>query len=181
MNEWYDENFDWKNPRNQYKQTLMEMRKPRSRSRPQSRSNMRSRSGSRSRSRPRSHLRSCSRPRRSATPIPRWRSRSRSCTTRRHIYTITRVQQLAIENAQRQGTVVRSSQIPTNNLRINAPSPPQQRIRTGTHGQIRGSRFSTPSEIPTSIVISLRRSLTTSSTSTQYSRMYSTPRLSGTP
>ena len=34
MKEWYEGNFDWKNPRNQYEQILMEMRKPRSRSRP---------------------------------------------------------------------------------------------------------------------------------------------------
>ena len=34
MKEWYEGNFDWKNPRNQYEQTLMEIRRPRSRSRP---------------------------------------------------------------------------------------------------------------------------------------------------
>ena len=36
MKEWYEGNFDWKNPRNQYEQTLMEIRRPRSRSRPRS-------------------------------------------------------------------------------------------------------------------------------------------------
>src|SRR2546421_10648544 len=46
MKEWYEGNFDWRNPRNQYEQTLMEIRRPRSRLRP--------RSGSKSRSRPRS-------------------------------------------------------------------------------------------------------------------------------
>ena len=54
MKEWYEGNFDWRNPRNQYEQTLMEIRRPRSRSRP--------RSGSKSRSRPRSRSRSRSRP-----------------------------------------------------------------------------------------------------------------------
>src|SRR5256886_14991473 len=54
MKEWYEGNFDWKNPRNQYEQTLMEIRRPRSRSR--------SRSGSKSRSRPRSRSKSRSRP-----------------------------------------------------------------------------------------------------------------------
>ena len=34
MKEWYEGNFDWKNTRNQYEQTLMEIRRPRSRSRP---------------------------------------------------------------------------------------------------------------------------------------------------
>ena len=157
MKEWYEGNFDWKNPRNQYEQTLMEIRRPRSRSKP--------RSGSKSRSRPRSRSRSRSRPRRSGTPIPRRRSHSRSRSRsrpRRRIYAITRAQQKAIENAQRRGTVIRSSQIPTNNLRINAPSPPQQRIRIGSQGEIIGSPFSN------SIVISPRESRT-SSTSTQSS------------
>src|SRR5881275_2588502 len=115
MKEWYEGNFDWKNPRNQYEQTLMKIRRPRSRSRPRTR-----------------------------------------------IYAITRAQQKAIENAQRRGTVIRSSQILTNNLRINAPSPPQQRIRIGSQGEIIGSPFSN------SIVISPRESRT-SSTSTQSS------------
>src|SRR5436305_1011059 len=101
MKEWYEGNFDWRNPRNQYKQTLMEIRRPRSRSRP--------RSGSKSRSRPRSRSKSRSRPRRSGTPIPRRRSHSRSRSRsrpRRSIYAITRAQQKAIENAQRRGTVI---------------------------------------------------------------------------
>ena len=109
----------------------MEIRRPRSRSRP--------RSGSKSRSRPRSRSKLRSRPRRSGTPIPRRRSHSRSRSRsrpRRRIYAITRAQQKAIENAQRRGTVIRSSQILTNNLRINALSPPQQRIRIGSQGEI---------------------------------------------
>src|SRR5213082_3092428 len=86
------------------------------------------------------------------------------------IYAITRAQQKAIENAQRRGTVIRSSQIPTNNLRINAPSPPQQRIRIGSQGEIIGSPFSN------SIVISPRESRTSSTStqsSSQQSRYYS--------
>ena len=71
--------------------------------------------------------------------------------------------------------MVRSSQIPRSNLRINVPSPPQQRIRTGSQGEMIGSPFSN------SIIISPRRSSTTSSTSTQFSRMYSTPRSLETP
>ena len=179
MKEWYEGNFDWRNPRNQYEQTLMEIKESRSRSRSRPR-----RSGTPIPRRSRSRSRSRSQPQRSGTPTPRGKSRSRSRSRsrpRRRIYAITRAQQKAIENARRQGTMVRPSQIPTNNLRIDAPSPPQQRIRTGSHGQLRGSRFSTPSDTPTSIVISPRRSPTTSSTSTQYSRIYSTPELSGTP
>ena len=50
MSNWYTGNFDWKNPRNQYEQTLMKMRRPQTRSRSKSRSRSRSRTRLRSKS-----------------------------------------------------------------------------------------------------------------------------------
>src|ERR1041384_2314760 len=157
MSNWYTGNFDWKNPRNQYEQTLMKMRRPQTRSRSKSRSRSRSKPRSRSKSRSRSRSRSKSRKR---TPTPR---------PRKQIYAITRAQQRRIDQGINQGTRIRQSQIPTQIPGITLSSPPRMQIRTGSQGEMIGSPFS-------SIVISPRQSRTSSTStqsSSQPSRIYS--------
>ena len=129
MSNWYTGNFDWKNPRNQYEQTLMEMRRPQTRSRLKSRSRSRSKPRSGSKLRSRSKSRSKSR-KRASTPRPKKR-----------IHAITRSQQRRINQGINQGTRIRQSQIPTQTPGITLPTPPRIRIRTGSQGEMIGSPF----------------------------------------
>ena len=127
MKNWYHGNFDWKNPRNDYERTLLEMR-PRSRPRSQSRSRPRSRPRSQSRSRPRSRPRSQSRSRPRSRPRSQSRSRPRSRSQhkragtpiprKRLTYAITRQQSRNIRTHIPTGTRIPNRQIPPNNTQI---------------------------------------------------------------
>src|SRR5207245_7368182 len=119
----------------------------RTRSRSRTRSKQRySRSRSRSRSRSKQrYSRSRSRSRsRSKQRYSRSRSRSRSNTRKprpilKNVNVVTtRAQQKRFGQGQR----ISPSQIPRQMPQINAPIPPQMRIRTGPHGQLIGSPYS---------------------------------------
>ena len=120
MNNWYYGNFDGRNPRNQYEETLLQMQRSRPiRRRSQSRSRSRSQIR-RSRSRP-IRRQSQSRSKRPPTPRPQYRYRSRSRSkgerrsrSRRNIHAITRSQSRNMRQRIQQsaGTRVRPSMIP---------------------------------------------------------------------
>ena len=123
MNDWYYGNFDGRNPRNQYEETLMQMQRSRSRRRSQSRSRPKSQSR-RSRSRPvRRRSQSRSRSKRPPTPRPQYRYKSRSRSRsrsrqrsrpRRNVYAITRSQSRNMRQRIQQsaGIRIRPSGIP---------------------------------------------------------------------
>ena len=121
MANWYYGDFDGKNPRNQYEETLLQMQRLRpTRRRSQSRSRSRSQKR-RSRSRP-IRKRSQSRTKRPPTPKPQYRYKSRSRSKdgrqrsrfRRNTYVITRSQSRNMRQRIQQsaGTRVRPSMIP---------------------------------------------------------------------